>query len=78
MGSLAEATVPDDKRWLPKGMEVAYLAKSTGDVTCVAETDQEQWDGDDRDLPVRVRATLDDGTIVVQGTIHLWVTPKRK
>ncbi|WP_129788537.1 hotdog fold domain-containing protein [Promicromonospora panici] len=78
MGALAEATVPDDKRWLPKGMEVAYLAKSTGDVTCVAETDQDQWDGDDRDLPVRVRATLDDGTVVVQGTIHLWVTPKKK
>lgn len=78
MGALAEATVPDDKRWLPKGMEVAYLAKSTGDVTCVAETDQDQWDGDDRDLPVRVRATLDDGTVVVEGTIHLWVTPKKK
>ena len=58
-------------------MEVAYLAKSTGDVTCVAETDQDQWDGDDRDLPVRVRATLGDGTVVVQGTIHLWVTPKK-
>jgi hypothetical protein len=78
MGALAEATVPDDKRWLPKGMEVAYLAKSIGDVTCVAETDQDQWDGDDRDLPVRVRATLDDGTVVVQGTIHLWVTPKKE
>lgn len=78
MGSLAEATVPDDKRWLPKGMEVAYLAKSTGDVTCVAETDQAQWDGDDRNLPVRVRGVLADGTVVVEGTIHLWVTPKKK
>ena len=25
MGLLAEATCPDDMRWLPKGMEVSYL-----------------------------------------------------
>lgn len=78
MGALAEASVPADKRWLPKGMEVAYLAKSTGDVTCIAETDQAQWDGDDKDLPVRVRGVLADGSVVVEGTIHLWVTPKKK
>ena len=28
MGALAEATIPGGKRWLPKGMEVSYLAKS--------------------------------------------------
>ena len=39
MGALAEATIPRGKRWLPKGMEVAYLAKSTSDLTCSAETD---------------------------------------
>jgi hypothetical protein len=59
-------------------MEVSYLAKSTGDVRCVAETEQAHWDGDDRDLPVRVRGVLADGTVVVEGTIHLWVTPKKK
>ncbi|MDD9347144.1 hotdog fold domain-containing protein, partial [Mumia sp.] len=26
MGLLAEATVPDGYRWLPKGMDVSYLA----------------------------------------------------
>ena len=39
MGALAEVTIPADKRWIPKGMEVSYTAKATGDVTCVAETD---------------------------------------
>ena len=62
MGALAEATIPADKRWIPKGMEVAYTAKATGDVTCIAETDPEQWTSDDPDLPVRVRGALDDGT----------------
>ncbi|GAA1592911.1 hotdog fold domain-containing protein [Kribbella hippodromi] len=76
MGALAEATVPAGKRWLPKGMEVSYLAKSTSDLLCTAETDPGAWEGGP-DVPVRVRATRDDGTVVVEGTIHLWVTDKK-
>ncbi|WP_435744431.1 hotdog fold domain-containing protein [Nocardioides sp. SYSU DS0663] len=79
MGALAEATIPADKRWIPKGMEVGYTAKATSDITCVAETDPEQWtdipDGGG-DLPVRVRGVRDDGTVVIEGTIRLWVTPR--
>jgi acyl-coenzyme A thioesterase PaaI-like protein len=75
MGALAEATIPADKRWIPKGMEVAYTAKAAGDVTCIAETDPEQWAGEG-DLPVRVRGELADGTRVVEGVIRLWVTSR--
>ncbi|WP_343907218.1 hotdog fold domain-containing protein [Nocardioides aquiterrae] len=77
MGALAEATIPADKRWIPKGMEVAYTAKAAGDVTCIAETDPEQWAGEG-DLPVRVRGELADGTRVVEGVIRLWVTPRQR
>lgn len=76
MGALAEVTIPADKRWIPKGMEVSYTAKATGDVTCIAETDPEQWTGEDPDLPVRVRGELADGTRVIEGVIRLWVTPR--
>lgn len=76
MGALAEATVPAGKRWLPKGMEVRYLAKSTSDLTCSAETDPATWTSGP-DVPVTVKATRDDGTVVVEGTIHLWVTDKK-
>ncbi len=76
MGALAEATIPANKRWIPKGMEVAYTAKATSDITCVAETDPEQWAGDDPELPVRVRGIREDGTVVVEGVIRLWVTEK--
>jgi acyl-coenzyme A thioesterase PaaI-like protein len=78
MGALAEATIPADKRWIPKGMEVSYTAKATSDITCIAETDQQQWDAADGDLPVRVRGVRDDGTVVVEGVIRLWVTPRKK
>jgi acyl-coenzyme A thioesterase PaaI-like protein len=81
MGVLAEATVPSDRRWIPKGMEVSYTAKATSDITCIAETDPEQWTSDalpetGGDLPVRVRGVRDDGTVVIEGVIRLWVTPK--
>ncbi|MFY0409911.1 hotdog fold domain-containing protein [Solicola sp. PLA-1-18] len=75
MGLLAEATVPDGMRWLPKGMDVDYLAKSDSAVVCHAETTPEAW-ADAPDVPVRVWATRADGTTVVEGTIRLWVTPK--
>ena len=77
MGALAEATIPSTKRWIPKGMTVAYTAKATTDITCVAETDQEQWDTANGDLPVRVKGVRDDGTVVIEGTITLWVTDKK-
>lgn len=81
MGALAEVTIPSDRRWIPKGMDVRYTAKATSDITCIAETDPEQWTaqlGDGYDLPVRVRGTRDDGTVVIEGTIDLWVSPKVK
>jgi acyl-coenzyme A thioesterase PaaI-like protein len=77
MGALAETTIPSTKRWIPKGMEVAYTAKASSDITCVAETDQEQWDTAEGDLPVRVKGVRDDGTVVVEGVIKLWVTSKK-
>jgi acyl-coenzyme A thioesterase PaaI-like protein len=82
MGVLAEASIPKDKRWIPKGMEVSYTAKATTDITCIAETDPEQWTGDNLpdlggDLPVRVRGVRDDGTVVIEGVIRLWVSPKK-
>jgi acyl-coenzyme A thioesterase PaaI-like protein len=76
MGALAEASVPATRRWIPKGMEVSYTAKATSDITCIAETDPEQWTGDDPDVPVRVRGVREDGTTVVEGVIRLWVTDK--
>ena len=76
MGALAEATIPPHKRWIPKGMEVAYTAKADSDVTCVAETDPAQWTSDDPDLPVRVSGSRADGLVVIEGTIRLWVTDR--
>ena len=75
MGLLAEATTPKDRRWIPKGMQVAYLAKSTTDLLCVAETDPDDW-VEVGNVPVRVRAVRTDGTVVVEGVITIYVSEK--
>jgi acyl-coenzyme A thioesterase PaaI-like protein len=73
MGGLAEATVPTGMRWLPKRMEVDYLAKASSDLVCIAETTEADW-ACAPDVPVRVRAIRTDGTVVAEGVIRLWVT----
>jgi acyl-coenzyme A thioesterase PaaI-like protein len=75
MGALSEATVPPGKRWIPKGMRVEYVGKATSDIVCVAETEPADWE-DGPDVPVRVSATRDDGSLVVTGVIDLWVTDR--
>ncbi len=77
MGALAESSIPRDRRWIPKGMEVAYTAKATSDIVCSAETDPEQWTGADPDVGVRVKGVRDDGTVVIEGVIRLWVTTRK-
>jgi acyl-coenzyme A thioesterase PaaI-like protein len=77
MGALAEATIPGSKRWIPKGMTVSYTAKAVGDITCIAETDADQWTSSEPDLAVRVRGEAADGTVVIEGVINLWVTEKK-
>jgi acyl-coenzyme A thioesterase PaaI-like protein len=76
MGLLAEATTPRGRRWIPKGMEVAYTAKSTTDLLCTADTDAADWE-QPGDVPVRVRAIREDGRTVVEGVITLHVSDKK-
>lgn len=76
MGLVAEATCPADKRWLPRGLQVSYLAKSTTDLLCVAETDPEQWAATPGDVDIRVKAVRTDGVVVVEGVIPVYVTQK--
>lgn len=76
MGALAEVTIPADKRWIPKGMDINYIAKADSDIRIIAETDPEQWTGDNPDLNVRVRALTKENVECFNGVIKLWVTPK--
>ena len=74
MGTLAEATIPKHLRWIPSGMSLDYVDKATTGIVAIAETSAEDWKPGD--LAVRVKAVRDDGTIVVEGTIMLYVSEK--
>jgi acyl-coenzyme A thioesterase PaaI-like protein len=74
MGALAEASIPKHLRWIPKGMQVSYTAKATTDIRVTAEANAADWKPGD--LPVTVKAFRDDGTVVVEGTIMLYVSEK--
>ena len=78
MGLLAEATCPAELRWLPRGLTVSYLQKATTDLTCIAETDPEQWANTPGDVEVRVKAVRTDGVVAVEGIIPVYVSAKKK
>jgi Domain of unknown function (DUF4442) len=76
MGALAEATVPAQLRWIPKGMNLEYLALADSTLIATAETDAADW-AEPGEVPVRVKATRSDGTVVVAGVITLHTSRKR-
>ena len=76
MGAMAEASIPKHLRWLPKGLNVNYVAKSTTDLIAEASVDADAWQPGD--VNVTVKATDTNGQVVVEGIIPLWVTEKPK
>ncbi|WP_285652019.1 hotdog fold domain-containing protein [Actinomycetospora sp. NBRC 106375] len=77
MGVLAEATVPDTHRWIPRGMSVAYLAKAETDLVAVATFPAPPAFGDEReDVDADVVLTDAHGREVVRATISLRISPR--
>jgi uncharacterized protein DUF4442 len=72
MGALAEASIPPQLRWIPKGMALEYLAMSDSTMIATADTEPGDWEGPG-EVAVRVQATRADGTVAVRGTIALHV-----
>jgi Domain of unknown function (DUF4442) len=76
MGALAEASIPAHLRWIPKGMELEYLALSDSTILASADTDPGDWE-QPGEVAVRVQATRADGTVVVRGAIRLHVSERK-
>ena len=75
MGMIAEASIPKHLRWLPKGMEVQYLAKAETDLYAISQLDDDCWNSAP-DVPVIVKIFNNKDTEVMRATIKLWVTEK--
>ena len=75
MGAVAEASIPKHLRWLPKGMNVEYLAKTTSDVTIEAKVSEQTWHPGDQLIEVVARRA--DDTVVAKGHITIYVSNKK-
>ncbi len=72
-----EATLSPDRRWIPKGMQVQYLAKCKHSAHAKARIDIPADIGNGVDCVVPVEIFDRDGTKVAHADINMWVTPKK-
>lgn len=74
MGICAETSIPKHRRWIPMGMEVAYLKKATTDLTATCDLSDADWNRSEVPCFVSVKNT--EGVEVMTATIMLKVTDK--
>ncbi len=72
-----EATLSEDRRWIPKGMQVHYLAKCKHSAHAKARIVIPVEIGAGVDCIVPVEIFDRDGTKVAHADINMWVTPKK-
>ncbi|WDS37572.1 hotdog fold domain-containing protein [Pseudoxanthomonas sp.] len=76
-GLMTDASLPASMRWIPKGMQVRYLAKAVGPQHAVATPAipiRESTEG--YALPVEVAIHDQQGTQVFIANVEMWVSPK--
>lgn len=74
MGAVAEASIPKNLRWIPKGMQVEYTAKADSDIKITAEIPADAWQVGD--VQVAVNGFRADGVKVITGHITIYVSAK--
>ena len=75
MGLVAEATIPNNLRWLPKGMDINYEKKATGRLTATADIDPEKFftlPSYPGDVKVPVLVKNKDGVVVASAEVSIF------
>ena len=77
-GTTIDYSLPESHRWIPKGMNVAYLKKAIGTLTAVGTIEglDTLQVGESREMIVAVDVTDRSGVVVVHADITMWVTPR--
>jgi acyl-coenzyme A thioesterase PaaI-like protein len=76
-GTMMEASLSKNMRWLPRGMTVQYLKVAKTDVIVEAATD-DIADGPARDVVVKCDIKDRDGNIVCHADIAMYVSPRKR
>ncbi|WP_251276668.1 DUF4442 domain-containing protein, partial [Enterobacter hormaechei] len=75
-GLMVDASLPKGMRWIPKGMQVQYLAKARGMLHAVALPAQPiVATAEGYALPVTVSVRDRVGTEVFSAVIDMWLSP---
>ena len=76
-GLVTDASIPADMRWIPKGMEVRYLAKARGRIVARATPrTTPASSAEPYELVIEVTLKDRDGTAVASADITMWLTPR--
>lgn len=80
MGLAIESAIPSTHQWIPKSMNVQYLAKAGTALTATATLPEVDFDTIDEGIGLDVDVPIVDrkGTVVVHAVITIWVRRKRK
>ncbi len=76
-GLCMEASIPKHRRWIPVGMEVAYLHKATTDLTASCDLSGVEWETVEV-VPCYVEVKDKNDLVVVTATIKMKVSDKKK
>ena len=70
-----EISISSDMRWIPKGMNIRYLAKAHTDVTACCELDNYDW-SEPQDVTLIVKVHDSAGLLVAEAEISMYVSHK--
>lgn len=75
-GTMLEASIPRDMRWIPKKMSVEYLQVAKTDLKATSNLQEVKWEGS-FDLPITVDVTDKNDVVVFRAVITMYVSPKK-
>ncbi len=75
-GTMLEASIPSNMRWIPKKMSVEYLKVAKTDLKAVCELQEVDWQNS-QDLPLTVNVTDNNDVVVFRAVITMYVSPKK-
>lgn len=77
-GVMTDASIPEDMRWIPKGMNVQYLKKAMGPQTGIAQPRTSIVSAAaGYELPVLVEVRDGEGDLTFRAEVVMWLSPKR-
>lgn len=74
-GTMMEASIPAEQRWIPRGMTIEYLARAASDLTAIATLPAVVY-GPAQDIDVSISVRDDQDQEVSRAIVPMYVSPR--